>query len=179
MTLVKTIRMPVAALSLTMLSAGFAYAHGSAVSTGSTDIYGTNFQKTFADSDASISTSKQAAADGSVQWSGGAVAAGIGYTWGDGSLAFRGEKHDFTVSGVSIVDVGATSMSVSGDVYHLNNLSDFSGNYFALSAGGTLAGGGSVVYLQNEHGVVIKVSATEVGLRFSLAAGGLSVALKS
>lgn len=48
MTLLKTIRKPVAALSLTVLSAGFAHAHGPAVTTGSTDIYGTDFQKTFA-----------------------------------------------------------------------------------------------------------------------------------
>jgi hypothetical protein len=133
----------------------------------------------FADDDGSPPALEQTASDGSVQWTGGAVAAGIGYTWGDGTLAFVGQKHDFTISGMSIVDVGATRMSVVGDVYHLNNLSDFEGNYFALSAGGALAGGGSAVYLQNQHGVVIKISATEVGLRFNLAAGGLNIALKS
>ena len=135
----------------------------------------------FAESNASppASESEQTVSDGSVQWSGGAIAAGIGYTWGDGTLAFAGQQHDFTISGMSIVDVGATSMSVAGDVYHLNNLSDFEGNYFVLSAGGTLAGGGSVVYLQNEHGVVIKISSTEVGLRFNLAAGGLNIALRT
>jgi hypothetical protein len=131
------------------------------------------------DASTPASESQQTPPDGSVQWSGGAIAAGIGYTWGDGTLAFAGQKHDFTVSGMSIVDVGATSVSVAGDVYHLNDLSDFEGNYFALSAGGALAGGGSVVYLQNEHGVVIKISATEVGLRFNLAAGGLNIALKA
>jgi hypothetical protein len=133
----------------------------------------------FADSDASTPALEQTASDGSVQWTGGAVAAGIGYTWGDGTLAFAGQKHEFTISGMSIVDVGATSMSVAGDVYHLSNLSDFEGNYVALSAGGTLAGGGSAVYLQNQHGVVMKISSTEIGLRFNLAAGGLNIALKS
>jgi len=133
----------------------------------------------FADSDDSTPASEQTAPDASVQWSGGAVAAGIGYTWGDGTLAFGGETHDFTVSGMSIVDVGVTSISVAGDVYHLNHLSDFEGNYVELSAGGTLGGGGSFVYLQNQHGVVIKVATTELGLRFNLATGGLNVALKS
>ena len=133
----------------------------------------------FADGDTSPPALEQTTSDGSVHWSGGAVAAGIGYTWGDGTLAFAGQKHDFTISGVSIVDVGATGMSVAGDVYHLNQLSDFEGNYIALSAGGTLAGGGSFVYLQNQHGVVIKVAATEVGLRFNLATAGLNIALKS
>jgi len=133
----------------------------------------------FADSDAPPSALEQTASDGTVQWTGGAIAAGIGYTWGGGTLAFAGGRHDFTISGMSIVDVGATSMSVAGDVYHLKNLSDFEGNYFALSAGGTLAGGGSAVYLQNQHGVVIKISATEVGLRFNLAAQGVNIVLKS
>src|ERR1700739_4962018 len=128
----------------------------------------------FADGDTSPPALEQTTSDGSVHWSGGAVAAGIGYTWGDGTLAFAGQKHDFTISGMSIVDVGATSVYVAGDVSHLNDLYAIEGTYFALSAGGALAGGGSVVYLQNEHGVVIKISATEVGLRFNLAAGGLN-----
>jgi hypothetical protein len=133
----------------------------------------------FADGDDSATASEQTAPDASVQWSGGAVAAGIGYTWGDGTLAFGRETHDFTVSGMSIVDVGVTSISVAGDVYHLNHLSDFEGNYVELSAGGALGGGGSFVYLQNQHGVVIKVATTELGLRFNLASGGLNIALKS
>ena len=98
----------------------------------------------FADSDDSTPASEQTAPDASVQWSGGAVAAGIGYTWGGGTLAFGGETHDFSVSGMSIVDVGVTSISVAGDVYHLNHLSDFDGNYVELSAGGTLGGGGEL-----------------------------------
>jgi len=117
-------------------------------------------------------------ADASVELSGGTVAAGIGYTWGDGSLTFKSRKHNFSISGLSIVDVGASSYSASGNVYHLNKLSDFNGNYFALSAGAAIAGGGNAVYLQNQNGVVIKVAATEIGLRFNLAGSGVNIALK-
>jgi hypothetical protein len=118
-------------------------------------------------------------ADGSVELSGGAVAAGIGYTWGSGTLTFNNKKHSFGISGLSIVDVGASSYSASGNVYHLKKLSDFDGNYVALSAGATIAGGGNVVYLQNQNGVVIKVAATEIGLRFNLAASGVNITLKN
>jgi hypothetical protein len=118
-------------------------------------------------------------ADGSVELSGGAVAAGIGYTWGNGTLTFKNQKHNFSISGLSIVDVGASSYSASGNVYHLNKLSDFDGNYVALSAGATIAGGGNAVYLKNQNGVVLKVAATEIGLRFNLAASGVSIALKN
>ena len=118
-------------------------------------------------------------ADGSVELSGGAVAVGIGYSWGNGSLSFKNRKHNFSISGLSIVDVGASSYSASGNVYHLNKLSDFDGNYVALSAGATIAGGGNAVYLKNQNGVVIKVAATEIGLRFNLAASGVSITLKN
>jgi hypothetical protein len=117
--------------------------------------------------------------DGSVELSGGAVAVGIGYTWGNGTLVFNNRKHNFGISGLSIVDVGASSYSASGSVYHLNKLSDFDGNYVAVSAGATIAGGGDAVYLRNQNGVVIKVAATEIGLRFNLAASGVDITLKN
>jgi hypothetical protein len=125
------------------------------------------------------SVPESTAADASVELSGGAVAAGIGYMWGDGALTFGGQKHEFTIDGVSIVDVGATSISASGEVYNLNKLSDFDGNYVAFSAGAAVAGGGDAVYLRNDRGVVIKLSSTEIGLRFNLAASGVNIALKS
>ena len=132
----------------------------------------------FAGDDAA-SVPKSTAADGSVELSGGAVAAGIGYMWGDGTLTFGGQKHQFAIDGLSIVDVGATSISASGEVYNLNKLSDFDGNYVAFSAGAAVAGGADAVYLQNHHGVVIKLSSTQIGLRFNLAASGINIALKS
>jgi hypothetical protein len=60
---------------------------------------------------------------------------------------------------------------------HLNNLTDFPGKYSALGAGVTVVGGGSAVYLKNEHGVVIKLVSKTVGLRFNLATGGVKVKL--
>jgi len=48
----------------------------------------------------------------------------------------------------------------SGEVYHLKNLSDFDGNYVALSAGAAIAGGADAIYWENQHGVVIKLSTT-------------------
>jgi hypothetical protein len=133
----------------------------------------------FADDSSMPAVSDSTAADGSVELSGGHVAAGVGYTWGDGSLTFKNRKHDFSISGLSIVDVGASSYSASGSVYHLNKLSDFDGNYVALSAGAAIGGGGNAVYLQNQNGVVIKVVGTEVGLRFNLAGSGVNVTLQN
>jgi hypothetical protein len=63
--------------------------------------------------------------------------------------------------------------SLTGNVYNLEKLSDFEGNYVAATAGLTIAGGGSAAYL-NEHGVVIKLSSSTVGLRFNLAVADLT-----
>lgn len=133
----------------------------------------------FAGDNAAAPVTDSSTGDAPLELSGGAVAAGIGYVWGDGSFTFQGQKHEFTMSGVTIVDAGASSISASGEVYHLNNLSDFDGNYTQLSAGLTVAGGADAIYLQNQHGVVIKLSTKAIGLRFDLAAGGVNLALKT
>lgn len=109
---------------------------------------------------------------------GGSVAAGIGYTWGHGDLEYQESSHRFSIKGVSVVDVGATNFSASGQVYNLKKLADFSGNYVAAGAGITIAGGGTALYLKNEHGVIVKLIATDVGLKFTLSADGVHVTLK-
>ena len=117
-------------------------------------------------------------ADATIDFSGGAVAAGIGYSWGGGTLHFQGKDYPFTVSGLSVIDVGASSVTGSGEVFNLNNVADFSGNYTAAGAGATLAGGGSVAVLENQKGVVIHFHSTSQGLRLHLSGAGVSVTLK-
>jgi hypothetical protein len=117
--------------------------------------------------------------DATLELTGGAIAAGVGYVWGHGVLIYHGAKHKFSVSGLSIVDVGAASISASGVVYNLKNLDDLTGNYVAASAGLTIAGGGDVVILRNQHGVLIRMLATSQGLRFNLAGNGVGLKLEN
>jgi len=117
--------------------------------------------------------------DATIELKEGSAAIGVGYVWGHGKVTFKGVTHAFTISGVSLADVGAASITATGEVTHLATLSDFSGNYVAWDAGLTLAGGASATYLKNEHGVVIKLVATTAGLRFNLATDGVRVQLKS
>lgn len=131
------------------------------------------------ESNSSTPVAENATPDGTVTLKGGSVAAGIGYTWGNGELKYRDASHQFTIKGVSIVDVGATNYTATGSVYNLRHLSDFAGNYVAAGAGITVAGGGTAVYLKNEHGVIIKLISTDVGLKFTLSADGVHIALKS
>ena len=131
-----------------------------------------------ADTASSASVADDASPDGTVTLKGGSVAAGIGFTWGHGELVYHNGKHRFTIRGVSVVDVGATDYTATGRVFHLARLSDFAGNYVAAAAGATVAGGATATYLKNEHGVVIKLVATDVGLKFNLSADGVHIALK-
>ena len=131
------------------------------------------------DSGSSTPVAEDAKPDATVILDGGSVAVGVGYTWGHGELAYRETSHQFSISGVSVVDVGATNFTATGKVYKLTRLSDFAGNYVAAGAGITIAGGGTAQYLKNEHGVVIKLIATDVGLKFTLSADGVHVSLKS
>jgi hypothetical protein len=116
-------------------------------------------------------------ADATVDFSGGAVAAGIGYSWGSGVLHFQGKDYPFTVGGLSVVDVGASSVTGSGEVFNLNNVADFAGNYAAAGAGATIAGGGSVAVLENQNGVVVHFHSTTQGLRLHLSGAGVSIKL--
>ena len=129
------------------------------------------------DAQSSAPVANEARPDATVTLNGGSVAVGIGYTWGHGELTYRESSRRFSIKGISVVDVGATDFTAKGNVYNLKNVSDFSGNYAAAGAGITVAGGGTAVYLKNEHGVVIKLISTDVGLKFKLSADGEHVAL--
>jgi hypothetical protein len=117
--------------------------------------------------------------DAGITFSGGAVAAGVGFIWGSGQLDYNGEPHAVKISGLSVVDVGAAKISASGSVYNMKALKDFDGTYTAFAAGATIAGGGGVAYLRNQNGVVIKLNSTSAGLRFNLSANGVTLKLES
>jgi hypothetical protein len=118
---------------------------------------------------------------GYVWLSGGSVAVGIGYTWGHGTLynSKDQKQYHFKLSGVSIVDVGAAGINAEGEVYNLTAPGDISGNYSAVTAGLTVIEGGSVAYLKNEKGVVIKLHSQTGGLRFNLSANGMKITLQA
>ncbi len=140
-----------------------------------------------------VSTVAMAAGDGSappvsagaipsgyVWLSGGSVAVGIGYTWGHGTLYYSKDQkqYPFKLSGISIVDVGAAGINAEGEVYNLTSPADLSGNFSAVTAGLTVFEGGSVAYLKNEKGVVIKLHSQTGGLRFNLSANGMHLTLQ-
>jgi hypothetical protein len=117
---------------------------------------------------------------GYVWLSGGSVAVGVGYNWGHGTLYFSKDQkqYKFKLSGISVVDVGAAGMNAEGEVYNLTSPADMNGNFTALSAGLTVVEGGSLIWLKNEKGVVVKLHSQTGGVRFNLAANGTHVTLE-
>jgi hypothetical protein len=105
------------------------------------------------------------------------VVAGVGN--GKGTLTFHGETYPFEVSGVSF---GATlALNVSeyeGRALHLRTPSDLAGNYFAVGAGGALAGGIGVARLRNANGVVLVVRGPKLGAGLSVALARVTITMR-
>ena len=129
-----------------------------------------------------LSGAAAAAADdtpsGTVAIESKSVALGVGVSWGDGTLEYAGKTHTFSVQGLSVVDVGVSKVSARGKVYHLSKLEDFAGRFAAVQAGAAVGGGMSIVALRNQNGVVMELTSTQVGVKFTLAGEGIEVKLK-
>jgi hypothetical protein len=115
--------------------------------------------------------------DAIIELSGGSVAAGIGYSWGHGTLIFQGKHYPIAVSGLSVATVGVVGYSASGEVYGLKSPRDINGVYTSVVAEGTFGGGAGATAMKNQHGVVIQMTSTTQGLNLTLAAEGAKVAL--
>ncbi len=114
-------------------------------------------------------------ATGHVELSGGGVALGVGVSWGAGVLQYKGRAYPFKVSGLSVGAVGLSQASASGEVHNLKSLDDFNGNYTAVGAGLTAAGGGGVAAMKNQNGVEITVKATTRGAKVVIGGAGVDV----
>jgi hypothetical protein len=130
-----------------------------------------------------VSIGGMAAADdtpsGTVTIESKSIALGIGVSWGDGKLTYEGKSHDFSVKGLSVIDLGVSKVSARGKVFNLKKLEDFSGTYAAAQAGAAVGGGMSVVVLRNQNGVVLELTSTQTGIKFTLAGEGIEVKIKT
>jgi hypothetical protein len=115
--------------------------------------------------------------DATVKMTGKALSAGVGYSWGNGTLTYQGKDYPFSISGFSAGDIGFNVAELSGEVFNLKDLADFNGNYTSFAAGITVAGGGSGATMRNQNGVVMNVWATTQGLMFKLGVDGMKVEL--
>ena len=106
------------------------------------------------------------------------VAVGVGFSWGEGTLRYEGKTYPIEVDGLTVGQVGATSVSATGDVYHLKKLSDFDGTYAAVTGGATIGGGGGGLAMRNQNGVVIEITGTSQGVNLTAGVSGVKLAVK-
>lgn len=116
--------------------------------------------------------------DATIRLSADSIAAGIGISWGKGTLTYKGKDYPISVDGLSVGDVGISKVEASGKVYNLKSLEDFDGNYTAVAAGAAVAGGGSVSAMRNQNKVEVELVATSQGVKFTLGGGGVDMKIK-
>jgi len=117
------------------------------------------------------------AKNGTLTLSDGSVAAGVGFSWGKGTLAYAGKTYPVKVEGLSVGEIGIVRATATGTVSNLTKVGDFSGNYVAVGAGAAAAGGAGVAVMQNQNGVVIELQSTTQGASLKLGAEGLRLTL--
>jgi hypothetical protein len=106
------------------------------------------------------------------------VAAGVGYSWGDGILKFEGKEYKFSVKGINVAAVGFSKIDAVGDVYNLKTASDIAGKYVAVSAGLSLAKGAAGLSMRNNKGVVINLRSVQQGVQLNLGVDGFTIQMK-
>jgi hypothetical protein len=119
--------------------------------------------------------------DATLRLSGGLFAAGIGFSWGKGTLTYKGKDYPVKVNGLSLGKVGITGVSAYGEVYNLKELRDFNGHYHTSGAGRrgvTLASGRSATSMTNQAGVRVLIAATQRGVDVNLTGAGVDMQLK-
>ena len=121
---------------------------------------------------------EKATPSGKVSVESTSIAAGIGVSWGDGKLSFKGKEYPFSVEGLSLVDFGISKANATGDVYNLTDVAKFGGTYVAAEAGLTPAGGMGGMVLRNANGVVLHLRSVSQGARLQLGTSGLVIKVK-
>ena len=127
---------------------------------------------------ATLAMAQDGPPSGKVSLESKSVALGIGVSWGDGVLTYQGKPHKFSVEGLSVVDLGVSKVSATGEVFNLKKLSDFAGNYVAGQAGAAVGGGAGTAIMKNQHGVVMKLTSTGTGVKLTAGAKGVEIKLK-
>ena len=121
---------------------------------------------------------QKATPSGKVSIESTSIAAGIGVSWGDGKLNFKGKDYPFSVEGLSLVDWGISKVNATGDVYNLTDPAKLGGTYVAAEAGLTLAGGMGGMVLRNQNGVVMHLRSVSQGAQLQLGTSGLIIKMK-
>ena len=104
----------------------------------------------------------------------------VGGSTGGGVLSFQGQQYPFKIGGLSMgVNVGISKMSAAGEVYDLQDVSQFPGTYTKLAASVALGGGVGGLRLKNQNGVIMRLESRTKGLQLDVgSASGITVTME-
>jgi hypothetical protein len=98
---------------------------------------------------------------------------------GNGTLFYRGGVYPFTIGGLGVGGIGASTISASGEVYKLSSLAQFPGAYIEGRYGFALGNrSGGDLWLQNGAGVILHLKAKREGLMLSLGGDAIAISMK-
>jgi hypothetical protein len=88
---------------------------------------------------------------------------------GTGVLTFKGKTYPFKLIGTVVGPGSVSKLDVAGDVYKLDEISQFSGPYVEGTGQiGLETSGSGDLWLQNKAGVVMHLTGTQTGVTLSL-----------
>lgn len=108
------------------------------------------------------------------------IALGVGVQWGSGILTLNdGSTHEFKVEGLSVLDLGASKVKATGDVFGLTDVADFPGDYSSIEASATLGkmSKGDLI-MKNKKDVIIRLTPEGQGVQLTAAAKGMIISFK-
>lgn len=116
--------------------------------------------------------------DATLRISATSLSAGVGYSWGKGTLEYQGKTHAISMDGVLVLAVGISSVSATGSVYGLKSLDDFAGRYEAVRGSSPIGAGGAGVVMRNDKGVEIRMVAEHTGVTLTIGDGPVKLGLE-
>jgi hypothetical protein len=99
--------------------------------------------------------------------------------FGGGALRTRWHSYKFSIGGMGIGEVGASSLTASGTVCNLKGPRYFAGKYISVRTG-AVVGNKSLgrIRLRNQNGLIMDLRAKRRGLMVSTGLDGLVITLK-
>ena len=119
--------------------------------------------------------------DGTIKVTSRMVAQGVGLSWGEGVLTYKGRDYPFTFNATGLfrdVDTEIAAAELFGQVFDLKKPEDFGGKYQKVEAQTTESGSASRATMKNQNGVVVNLMSTIEGRKFNLAREGMDIELK-
>lgn len=98
---------------------------------------------------------------------------------GSGTLSYNGNAYTFTIGGLGVGGIGASTVDAEGEVYKLRNLSQFAGSYAQASYGFVIgATSRGDLWMQNGAGVIMHLKAKREGLMLSLGGDAIVISMR-